>query len=179
MITPERLEEIRAEYSPDYPIGKVIHELVAEVDRLNEHVAYLIPRFQKFEKGYDEYKALLDDLNSRVVPGSIDTADSLVLLLNERDALKAQIHNYKALAEEEMRHQARIFEQEMGPLLEENAQLGGRVEKLREALALIAAPHLEPFCPELFDSQYEALVNDTMLARAALAAADDAEKGDG
>ena len=43
-----------------------------------------------------------------------------------------------------------------------------KYEILLEAIESIAAEHLEPFCPELFDDVLEALLEDTRIARKAL-----------
>lgn len=58
----------------------------------------------------DQYKALLEELNSRIFPGSIDTADSLVLMKQERNQAKTHL----------------------GDAHLEIGKLKGRVAKLRE-----------------------------------------------
>lgn len=46
-------------------------------------------------KERNDYKGLLEELNSRIFPGSIDTADSLVQMKKERDFGKQQIKKYE------------------------------------------------------------------------------------
>lgn len=108
-LTPEREKEIRDSLCEsgrcDYCCPST-RELLSEIDALRaekEHQHKLKDEvefdLEAIEKDRDQLKALLEELNSRVFPGSIDTADSLVLLKRERDQLKAEVAKANLVAE--------------------------------------------------------------------------------
>ena len=135
------------------PELQAVIELLAELDRLR---AELKPLWECYGPA-----------GMKAVSGFIE----------ERDALKAENEKLKNFLSPAGQEEFLLLEQRDN-LRKVNQSLRERIEKLRKALKSIAAPHLEPFCPELFDSMWEEVYNDTMLAREALAQDDERCKHD-
>lgn len=161
MLTPERkyeLEQIHKGWvaNPHVSNGqladsKTILSLLFEIDALREIINHNLKEqlFTERTQGKsildlikerDQLTALLQDLNSRVVPGSIDTVDSLVLMKKERDQLKAENEElgkelfYTRDMETKQRDSTNYFQRVKKDLEEENQKLRERIAELREVL---------------------------------------------
>lgn len=154
-MTKEDLEALKNQHgnfinNPDTSRGqkedsRIILNLIAELDATREEVKNSREwaesqnksangwneAWKEVDKERNELRALLEELNSRVVPGSTDIAYSLVLLKMERDLLKTENEQLKLDEKhiwEQVRHQAEQAIEARG----ENFRLKREIEILRQ-----------------------------------------------
>lgn len=148
-------------------------QLWREIDRLRAGLHKAHQEIADYDGERDAFKAESDDWAANF---KICNEDRLAAI-KERDELRAENEKLKNFLSPAGQEEFLLLEQRDN-LRKVNQSLRERIEKLRKALKSIAAPHLEPFCPELFDSMWEEVYNDTVLAREALAQDDERCKHD-
>ncbi len=153
-------------------LHKIIHRLRAENTKLLSRYEIDMDRMEGAFKGkcseVAKLKAAAEDHTLHL--HAIDTENKKLIASVAK--LSKENSNLKRIIAQELTENDELGAEfvYVQALRDQLSELAAYTSELRSALTSIAALHMEPFCPELFDSPLDVLIEDTRIAREALAA---------